>query len=429
MSGYFSYGRKLVLFVLLVLGFGLLAGGVALERATLAVAGAGCWLLVLMAFSWGMRFRLDHANQAATALQGDLKRLRRSQLSMHARVSTRLRTQKARLDRIRESQLKLHSRIALQGVSATRQHNATLDELRSLLERSRQAGTDAQELTLRAYREAHTEWTRVHALLDAHGTQAEQLEQGLGRLLAAQQELAGLHAEMEALSKQWKEGRTKLLTRSDQNRREVLQATEAILQLEALSLLRAPHSLMDGWAMDPVSVLSVIRLVLESRPRLVVECGSGTSTAWIAAALKQNGEGRLVSLEHLDEYGAKTRAALASQGLEGVAEVRIAPLVAVPVEGSEMQWYDPALLADLGEIDMLLVDGPPKSVGPEARYPAIPVLAQKLRSGALIIVDDCDRAGEVATIKRWRDRMPDVGPTAVLGPRTLAMRWQYPAGS
>lgn len=576
---YASHARKAVLLSLLVIGLVLMGGGILQERPALAIAGVGSWLLVLMALLWGMRFRLDQAGRVGEAVQSDLSRLRRSQLSMHSRVSTRLNEQRSRLDRMRESQLKLHSRIAIQGMSTARQQKVALEELRELLERSRQAGVDGLTLTLRAYREAHSAWTRAHALMEAQGERVDGVSKAVDMLAVAQQEYGSetregvqhvlssisisedardkchgelkrelsalassvlqesaevsalatgiaeqlaaverysldsgrdvaeaatsvrslidqlasvesttallsehlrsgvsrqdelaaelnnaivrlgeqlkalqdgsvaaeaeqrlgllnqtseamtlLHAELEALRKQWMEGKTKLLNRSDQNRRELQQSMEAILQLEGLSLLRAPHPLMDGWAMDPVSVLGVLRIVLETRPGLVVECGSGTSTVWIAAALKQLGQGRLVSLEHLEEYALKTREALAAQGLEGIADVRCAPLTELTVDERAVQWYDPALFADLGQVDMLLVDGPPKSVGEHARHPAVPVLADKLHSGAIIIVDDCDRPDEVASIKRWQERMPQVGPTAVIGPRTLMLRWAQGAG-
>jgi len=175
--------------------------------------------------------------------------------------------------------------------------------------------------------------------------------------------------------------------------------------------------------MDPVSVLSTLRLILERRPSLVVECGSGTSTIWIAAALKQLGSGRVVSLEHLEEYAERTREALSKQGLLGFAEVRHAPLAEISVDDRASQWYDPAFVADLAGVDLLLVDGPPKSVGENARHPAVPVLADKLVPGAIIVVDDTDRPAEIESIERWRHRFPELGPSFVLGPRTAGMAW------
>ena len=70
-----------------------------------------------------------------------------------------------------------------------------------------------------------------------------------------------------------------------------------------------------------------------------------------------------------------------------------------------MQWYDDAVVAagldaalqgDL--IDLLLVDGPPAyAVGHGlARYPALPVLRDRLAPGATVVLDDVERPGGIA---------------------------------
>jgi predicted O-methyltransferase YrrM len=45
---------------------------------------------------------------------------------------------------------------------------------------------------------------------------------------------------------------------------------------------------------------------MEERPKFVIECGSGSSTALIAACLQRIGQGRLVALEHDPGYARKT---------------------------------------------------------------------------------------------------------------------------
>jgi hypothetical protein len=49
---------------------------------------------------------------------------------------------------------------------------------------------------------------------------------------------------------------------------------------------------------------------------------------------------------------------------------------------------------DIDEIDLLLVDGPPGSLGEMARYPALHVLESQLASNAVVILDDADRPDE-----------------------------------
>jgi hypothetical protein len=63
------------------------------------------------------------------------------------------------------------------------------------------------------------------------------------------------------------------------------------------------------------------------------------------------------------------------------------------------------LRAALGSdpIDLLLVDGPPAYAAGHAlaRYPALPVLGDRLASGATVVLDDAERPGEQEVLRRW----------------------------
>jgi len=63
-------------------------------------------------------------------------------------------------------------------------------------------------------------------------------------------------------------------------------------------------------------------------------------------------------------------------------------------------WYDLDAVPE-GPFDLLLVDGPPASVGPEARYPAVPLLLDRLAKDALVVLDDTRRPDERAIGERW----------------------------
>lgn len=56
------------------------------------------------------------------------------------------------------------------------------------------------------------------------------------------------------------------------------------------------------------------------------------------------------------------------------------------------------------DIDLWFVDGPPEATGPQARYPAVPILEAHLADRALIIMDDGRRAAEQAAVERWSHR-------------------------
>lgn len=203
---------------------------------------------------------------------------------------------------------------------------------------------------------------------------------------------------------------------------ETVREVEAVLQLRQLLSVDAPTPLLGGWAMDPESVLALVQLLTERRPGLVVELGSGASTVWIAMALRQIGSGKVVSYDHLPEYAAITRKALEHAGLQQWAEVREAPLTDTRIGDETFSWYGLDAGATQAQIDVLLVDGPPGSTGPLARYPAVPRLVRSLREHALVIVDDAARHDEEEMVERWIREFPALKRSAGLGPRTIVLQ-------
>ena len=159
---------------------------------------------------------------------------------------------------------------------------------------------------------------------------------------------------------------------------------------------------LGGWAADPVMAHNVVRLLVDTRPRVVVECGSGSSTVVISRCLRALGRGRVISLEHDPEYASRTAGLLRLHGLEDLATVVTAPLTALEVNGRIFRWYssryDP-LLQD--KIDVLLIDGPPGNTGPRARYPAVPVLKPHLAAECWVMLDDGDRPDERQIAHAW----------------------------
>lgn len=148
--------------------------------------------------------------------------------------------------------------------------------------------------------------------------------------------------------------------------------------------------------------LRLVRLVLALKPRWVIEAGSGLSTVVIARALELIGEGGVViSLEHKLEWAEDTRAMVGEQGLQQHSRVVVAPLVPIEVGGEEFLWYDLAEVALPDEIDLLFVDGPPGKSGSLARYPAVPLLFDRLKQGGVILLDDANRAEEQSIVRRW----------------------------
>jgi hypothetical protein len=176
---------------------------------------------------------------------------------------------------------------------------------------------------------------------------------------------------------------------------------EALIQLQPL--LGDFPVWLGGWAADPLLMRRAVELVTERRPRLVVECGSGSSTVVLARCLRRLGGGRLVSLEHDPEFARRTLEQLHLHGLADLVTLVTAPLVERPgPDGRSLRWYAPAYESVLREpIDLLVVDGPPGAGDPRARYPAVPLLLPYLAARCAILLDDGNRADEREIAETW----------------------------
>ena len=155
-------------------------------------------------------------------------------------------------------------------------------------------------------------------------------------------------------------------------------------QLESLAWLQHRLAIkgqlppLRGWAMSPDVLLRLHTHIMATRPQVIVEFGSGASTLVIADALRQNGTGKLISIEHSDHYGVQTLGTLQAERLEGWVDLRIGDLEAwegehLNPEDAEKpsRWYPVSLLEGVGNVDLLWVDGPPGATCLFSRYPAL----------------------------------------------------------
>lgn len=238
--------------------------------------------------------------------------------------------------------------------------------------------------------------------LDAASALAGRADRSLGALKSELATQAGaLERRIDGVDRSVRHGRNQ----QARGQVAVVHELDAVLQARALLGVRGATPPFGGWAMDASALLWIVDAIARTRPRLVVECGSGTSTFWLSRALARSGGGRLVALEHSAEHRERTRRWLADHGLDDVGDVVPAPLVRVRVDRGDYDWYDLSgtTLAPRS-IDLLLVDGPPGNTGPLARYPALPLLLPFLAEGALVILDDTSRKEEMQIAEAWRER-------------------------
>lgn len=160
-------------------------------------------------------------------------------------------------------------------------------------------------------------------------------------------------------------------------------AVAALSRDERERLMRSKTEYLDYYARMKDLALPVSRetgallymLARSCGARTIVEFGTsfGISTLHLAAALRDNGGGRLITTEFEPSKVARARDNLTAGGLIGLVEIR---------EGDALR----TLSVDLPEtIDLLLLDGA------KALYPEILGLVEsRLRPGALIVADNAD---------------------------------------
>jgi predicted O-methyltransferase YrrM len=161
---------------------------------------------------------------------------------------------------------------------------------------------------------------------------------------------------------------------------------EAVEQLLPLLKLSAPLPPSRGWAASPDFLLSLAHITKRVKPRLTVELGSGISTLVLAKC----GAKKIISLDHSQEFGSQTQEMLSSHGVRGV-DIRIHEL---QTYSGKYKWYAKSTLKGLAKIDLLVIDGPPSSINPDARYPALEHLVPLLSPKATIVLDDVYRDEE-----------------------------------
>jgi hypothetical protein len=201
--------------------------------------------------------------------------------------------------------------------------------------------------------------------------------------------------------------------RARQEAESLYRQIESLLGLEKLLKFDSPLPPLRGWAASPDFLLTLAQHTLEKKPKLILECSSGSSTLVLARCLQIIGDGKVISLEHDPVYASKTREQLTKHRLTEWAQVVDAPLIPSSVSGG-IPWYSLAtLICDVKSIDMLVVDGPPGTEMNMARSPALPSLIHMLKPTCAVFVDDADRDDEKKMVASWLHQFPDFSSTNV----------------
>jgi predicted O-methyltransferase YrrM len=205
----------------------------------------------------------------------------------------------------------------------------------------------------------------------------------------------------------------RLFAEADEASPATSPALAALSDEEAERLMRSRTGYLDFYARLKDLPLAVSRetgrllymLARASGARAIIEFGTsfGISTLHLAAALRDNGGGRVISTELEPSKVARARGNLAAGGLADLVEIR---------EGDALRTLG-AGLPD--SIDLLLLDGH------KALYPEILTLVEaRLRPGALVVADNADHSPEY--LNRVRSPANGYLSTPFAGDVELSMR-------
>ena len=162
----------------------------------------------------------------------------------------------------------------------------------------------------------------------------------------------------------------------------------------------------EHWSAAPDFLKLISDYCLHDKPQTIVECSSGTSSLVLAKCCQLSDRGHVYSLENGEEFVGKTSLQLDAFSLSGFCDVIHAPLKDVEINEEVFQWYDLERLPDI-KIDMLVIDGPPGFLQKQSRYPALPLLRDRLAKHCVIYLDDAARDDEKELVERWLVMCPE----------------------
>ena len=190
----------------------------------------------------------------------------------------------------------------------------------------------------------------------------------------------------------------------------VVMALPAALRAQVQNITRKTR--VRGWALAPASAMQLAALLVQLKPRQVLEFGSGTSTLALAAAaryLHQQGHNcHILSLDQEWKFADRTRQRLAESALVDYASVIHCPLQAQRALGETVHSYGvtaSTLRAYLhAAVDFAFIDGPasaPFLGQPGSRLATLPLCISVAAPVMHFVLDDSKRRKEQHILHRW----------------------------
>ena len=297
----------------------------------------------------------------------------------------------------------------------------THEQLRHAQLQGERASEEAQAALQERLQQAQEAWAEEKAaLIQAQEALQQQLQQAQSKQSGAcEQGIKDLEKQLHA--------------RFDKSLANSVKQIENFISIQNYLSSGEGLSNFHGWPISPDIGLFLIEQIRERRHDLIIEFGSGTSTALFARTLKisrpkladsakaaKTGKGAksppagavrpVCTFEHDKLYLRKTQAILETQGLLEWVALNHAPLVDWQDDSGQYLYYDcdtilAAAAKQLGQFGrvLVLVDGPPGATCENARYPAVPhVFKHFARHEVDVVLDDASRPEEKTIIELWR---------------------------
>lgn len=202
--------------------------------------------------------------------------------------------------------------------------------------------------------------------------------------------------------------------------RRVVNLEDALVSLErargsAIALNNAflaetySHLELGVWSLGAKTLNHLEHLIARHKPAMVLEFGSGVSTACLAHYLMEvhpeRKDVKILSIEQDQEHARRTRSLVNTLAAAEICEVIDRSLTPTRVFETATQCYDvsPEFLAGVLEdrkIDLVVIDGP--SGPPGVRLATLPLVMDHLAPNARIVLDDALRDPELEIARAWR---------------------------
>lgn len=212
-----------------------------------------------------------------------------------------------------------------------------------------------------------------------------------------------------------------LMRYNQQNLKYQQQKNQSILSIHSTLQPDLPIPTMTGWAAEPELIENILKEIYITKPDIIFEIGSGTSSILSAMLLNKIGKGSIISIDHDARYYDSNQSDIDRYGVSELVSLHHAPLKVQQVNGNSYNWYDINGIEINAKIDLLVIDGPPSKTNKLARYPSVPMLYEHLSDDAVIILDDASRPDEIEMVKHWTNEYPDLKASFIPSEKGIAV--------